>query len=67
MCRSAAKVGQVQSQSEEPQKQDLYTFIGAVEEQGSPESNPCTVTLEFNGDPIMFCMDTGAEVTVVSE
>ncbi len=63
-------MGGVYSQREEHQEHDPYdAFMGAVEEPGpgSSDSNPWMVTLEVNGNPVKFCIDTGAEVTVISE
>ena len=51
----------MQSQDE----QNLYdAFMGAV---GGQASNPWVVTVQLNGKPVDFCIDTGAEVTVIGE
>jgi len=58
------KVGGIQSQGQ----QDLCNaFMGAVEEPSTQAPNPWVVTLRLNGKPVDFCIDTGAEVTVISE
>ena len=56
VCRSPAKVGELHSQDD--------VFLGQV---GNQNNNPWTVTLQLNGSPVEFCIDTGAEVTVISE
>ena len=61
MCRSTLKVGGVQAGHSEPS--DDY-FLGAVGAQGS---DPWAVTLQLNKTPMEFHIDTGAEVTVISE
>jgi len=58
------KVGGVQSQGEHSLGD---AFMGAVEEPTSQTSNPWVVTLQLNGRPVEFCIDTGAEVTVISD
>ncbi len=68
VCQSAAKVGGVHSHIEECQDKELYdAFMGAVADPSSSDSNPWVVTLEVNGNPVIFCIDSGAEVTVVLE
>lgn len=61
MCRSTVKVGGVQAGHSEPS--DDY-FLGAVGAQGG---DPWAVTLQLNKTPMEFHIDTGAEVTAISE
>ena len=61
MRRSTLKVGGVQAGHSEPS--DDY-FLGAVGAQGG---DPWAVTLQLNKTPMEFHIDTGAEVTVISE
>ena len=64
VCRSTVKVGRVLSQDE----QNLDdVFMGAVEKLGEKAANPWIIPLQLNGKPVEFCIDTGAEVTVISE
>ena len=66
MCRSSAKVGGVQTHSEElDSSQDA--FLGAVGEQKTQANNPWAVTLQLGSKTVEFHIDTGAEVTVISE
>ena len=38
-----------------------------MEEQGTTKSDPWTVELSLNGKPVSLHIDTGAEVTVITE
>ena len=58
VCRSA-KVSGVSTESEEPS-----AFLGSL---GKASENPWTVTLQLDNSPVIFCIDTGAEVTVISD
>ena len=58
VCRSA-KVSGVTTESEEPS-----AFLGSL---GKASENPWTVTLQLDNSPVIFCIDTGAEVTVMSD
>ena len=61
-CRS--KVGAVmtgETTIEETSNQD-DAFMGTIQEQ----DDPWVITLQLNSQPIDFCIDTGAEVTVIS-
>ena len=44
-----------------PSEENTDTFLGAVGE------NPWVVNLRLNGQSVKFCIDTGAEVTVIPE
>ena len=62
VCRVPAKVGRIgQSDSEED---DTDVFLGAI--TGNTR-NPWEITLEVNTKPVVFHIDTGAEVTVISD
>ena len=69
VCRTPVTVRTVENQ-DYPDYQDDQdgdqpledAFMGAVGER-----NPWVVTLKLNGTLIKFCIDTGAEVTVISE
>ena len=56
MCRSTAKVAGVQEEKEE-------TFLDAVTDVNQSK---WTVTLQVNETPMLFHIDTEAEVTVIS-
>ena len=64
VCRSSPQVGTVTAEESKNQSQEdpNDAFMGVVQEQ----DNPWVVTLHLNGHPIHFCIDTGAEVTVIS-
>ena len=63
VCRSPAKVDGVQAHTA-----SCYdVFLGAVEMQDREPVNPWAVTLQLNERVIEFQIDTGAEVTVISE
>ena len=49
----------VTTESEEPS-----AFLGSL---GKASENPWTVTLQLDNSPVIFCIDTGAEVTVISD
>ena len=43
-------------------------FLGTLTKQGDdPNSNPWAVTVSLNGKPTQFEIDTGAEVSVISQ
>ena len=65
MCRSTAKVGGIEIQSPETTTEGGEIFMGVVNE-GDPRDS-WTVDLEVNGVPIQFCLDTGAEATVINK
>ena len=44
-----------------------YVLLGAVEEQNTLSSKPWAVTLQLRNKAVEFNIDTGAEVTVISE
>ena len=48
-----------------PQEDDQESFLGRVTNHNNPTA--WTVTLQLNGSPSTFLIDTGAEVTVISE
>lgn len=52
--------------NEETQEAPDDAFMGGISEPGSSDNSSWTVILEVNGRPAEFCIDTGAEVTVVS-
>ena len=60
MCRSA----NVQGVSSSNLNED--NFLGVVTSDVKTD-NPWTVTLQLSGIPVKFHIDTGTEVTVVSE
>ena len=66
VCKSAAKVGGVQAHSE-PGDSSHDAFLGMLGEQSAQESNPWAVTLKLQGKSVDLHIDTGAEVTVISE
>ena len=72
ICRTCGKKGHFQracrskkisSIDESPVQQDDSFYLGVV----SDNKEPWSVTLRLNGRPTDFCIDTGAEVTVISE
>ena len=46
---------------ERPEQSDMRFFLGVV----SDSKEPWSMTLRLNGQLTFFCMDTGAEVTVI--
>ena len=60
MCRSTAKVRGVQASPEEPGN----AFLGAVSDS---DNDPWAVELTLQGTPVILHIDTGAEVTVITE
>ncbi len=65
MCRSA-KVGGIQGDVEGAESQG-DAFLGSVEEQSGNNGDPRTTTLRLEGKLVNLHIDTGAEVTVISE
>ena len=65
VCRSA-RVGGIQGNTEMGDGLDS-AFLGSVEEQCEDKNNPWTVTLKLDGKPVDLRIDTGAEVTVITE
>ena len=65
VCRSTAKVQEVQLDSPVTTTDDNEAFLGHLFQQGANPS-PWTTTLLLNGMPIQFEIDTGAEVSVIS-
>lgn len=63
VCRSA-KVASVQQHSQEDDSDDDSVFLGGV---SSNVGSPWRMTLQLNSHPVEFCIDTGAEVTVIPE
>ena len=65
VCRSTAKVGEVHLDSFQASPSEV--FLGSLTEQGANPSSPWAVTLSLNGKPTHFEIDTGADVTVISQ
>lgn len=63
VCKSSAKVRDVHEETTEDDAE--VAFLGGVNEDNLPE-NPWKVTVEVNQKPVLFHIDTGAEVTVIS-
>ena len=64
VCRSTAKIQEVQLES--PGSTAEEAFLGHLTQQGASPS-PWAVTLFLNGKPIQFEINTGAEVSVISQ
>jgi hypothetical protein len=64
VCRSAV-VSEVESQDRDLPFDSTVSFLGAIE--SSLSSNPWAVRIEINGTPTDLHIDTGAEVTVITE
>ena len=64
MWRSSVKISGVQAVYSEPF--DDY-FLKAVGAHSENSNDPWAVTLQLNETPMEFHIDTGAEVTVISE
>lgn len=65
VCRSAAKVGDVHQESSSDTTG--AAFLGAVRGEKEDMNDPWAVKVQLNGNPVTFHIDTGAEVTVISE
>ena len=63
MCRSAVNVGEVRQESS-IQPDYSEAFLGTVE---TDRDNPWVVTLQVMNESIAFHIDTGAEVSVITE
>ena len=63
MCRSPRKVGEVHQDSSSEIDYD-NVFLRAV---GTVGEKPRSVTLQLNSEPVEFQIDTGAEVSVISD
>ena len=61
MCRSPAKVGGVETSPDTSEN----AFLGAV--SGENDNDSCSITLTLEEKPVTLQIDTGAEVTVISE
>ena len=57
MCRSTAQVSAVQETKED-------AFLGALTDTNGDRWN---VTLQLNSHPVLFCIDTGTDVTAIPE
>ena len=66
MCRSTLKVGGVEIQSQETTTEGGEISLGVVNDEGDPWDS-WIVDLEVNRIPIQFCLDTGAEATVINK
>ena len=64
--RRTGRVGGIQINMEKREGLES-AFLGAMEEQGTTKSDPWTVELSLNGKPVSLRIDTGAEVTVITE
>ena len=64
VCRSSAPVRGVQA---DKSSSDDDISLGVVTSEDSASHNPWSVTLQLNSVPVKFHIDTGAEVTVISE
>lgn len=60
VCRSTAQVTTV----EEKETQLEEALLGALTDTSRDHWN---ITLQLNGHPVLFCIDTGADVTAISE
>ena len=58
MCRTRGAVRNIVKESN-----DGAVFLGTIDEL--KEANPWSVTLSLNGQPVVFKIDTGADVTVI--
>ena len=59
VCRSSTNVSSITTNTSE----ESDAFLGTIE----AEDNPWEVTLQVNDQPVTFNIDTGAEVTVISQ
>ena len=64
VCRSSAPVRGVQA---DKSSSDDDIFLGVVTSEDSTSFNPWSVILQLNSVPVNIHIDTGAEVTVISE
>ena len=63
MCRSAQSIRLIAADQEE-------VFIASIDEQLAivdAGDNPWVVTISINGSPVEFKIDTGADVSVISD
>ena len=60
MCRTS-KLAQVEAQPEEQE------FLGTLKDQSPVTNSPWEVNLSLNGVPVLFKIDTGADVSAISE
>lgn len=65
VCRSQVKVGGVETTENTPDTPDR-AFLGTINGEGTKD-DPWTVQLTLQGKPATLHIDTGAEVTVISE
>ena len=64
VCRSSAPVRGVQT---DKSSTDHDIFLGVVTSEDSISHNSWSVILQLNSVPVKFHIDTGAEVTIISE
>ena len=64
VCRATPRARPVHLDSNPPQEDDQEAFLYR---KGGESQQSWTVTLQLNGSPSTFLIDTGAEVTVISE
>ena len=71
ICRGCGKKGHYQSQCRSAKVSNIEAgedvFLGTVGDSRSASSEPWVATVNVNGTPIELLIDTGAEVTVMSE
>ena len=60
--QQACRSNKISSIKEAPEQSDKSFFLGVV----SDSMEPWSVTLGLNGQSMNFCIDTWAEVTVIS-
>ena len=63
MCRSSSNIHEVGEKEGDVD----YAFLGNVQGTKGEAQYPWKVTIDLNGNPTMFYIDTGAEVTVIPE
>ena len=64
MCRSIRNIGDVHHQDASYGYESDDVFLGAV---GTGNDDPWLVTIQLEGKPVVFHIDTGAEVSVITE
>ena len=72
ICRGCGKKGHYQSQCRSAKVSNIEAgeedvFLGTVGDSRSASNEPWVATVNVNGTPIELLIDTGAEVTVMSE
>ena len=64
-CRSTYRVQEILDDESTQEEAQGTAFLGAVQERGIEINQPWRITISVNETPVVFKVDTGADVTVI--